>query len=116
MITRHRRQSFFRRLWLPLVTAAFLGYFGFHAFTGSFGIWEYRRLEAEAARLKSTLDTLRDEKATIERRVSSLWPDSLDADVVDTEARSSLNVMRANEVVVSFGATQKPARQMYGLR
>lgn len=106
MITRHRRQSPVRRLWLPLITAGFLGYFGFHAFSGSYGIWALQDLEKEADGLKDTLSRLKDEHVALDRRVSFLRPDSLDADIVDIEARSSLNMLRPDEVVISFGATQ----------
>jgi cell division protein FtsB len=106
MITRQRRQSPFRRLWLPLLTAAFLGYFGFHAFNGSFGLLSLDRLEQEAEGLRDQLDALKKEREGLERRVATLKPDSLDADVVDTEARTSLNLLRPDEVVISFGAVQ----------
>ena len=35
-----------------------------------------------------------------------LRSDSLDADVIDIEARTSLNLLRPDEVVISFGAVQ----------
>jgi len=106
MITRHRRKSPLSRLWLPMLAALFLGYFGYHAFNGSYGLWSLDRLEEEGATLKAQLDKLKAERAAIERRVAYLKPDSLDADVVDTEARMSLNLLRPDEVVISFGAVQ----------
>jgi len=106
MVTRQARPSPFRRLWLPLITAAFLGYFGFHAFNGSYGIWALERMEAEADGLRADLQKLKQERAALERQVSYLRPDSLDADIVDIEARSALNMLRPDEVVISFGATQ----------
>ena len=87
MITRQRSKSPLRRLWMPLLTAGFLGYFGFHAFNGSFGIWAMDRLEADAGRLTVELDDLKAEREALERRVATVRPDSLDADVVDLEAR-----------------------------
>ncbi|KAB2856164.1 MAG: septum formation initiator family protein [Bauldia sp.] len=110
MVTRQRRPSPYRRLWLPLMTAAFLGYFGFHAFNGSYGIWALERMEGEADSLRADLQKLKQERATLERRVSYLRPDSLDADIVDIEARSALNMLRPDEVVISFGATQHIAQ------
>jgi cell division protein FtsB len=111
MVTRYRRrESPVRRLWLPLVTAAFLGYFGFHAFSGSYGFFAMQDLQKEAEELKETLAKLKDEHAALDRKVSFLRPDSLDADIVDLEARSSLNMLRPDEVVISFGATQHNAQ------
>jgi cell division protein FtsB len=110
MITRQRRQTTLSRLWMPLLTAAFLGYFGYHAFSGAFGKWSMDRMKTEAAGLESQLATLTKERTDLERRVALLRPESLDADVVDMEARTQLNMLRPDEVVISFGATQHPAR------
>lgn len=106
MMTRHRRKSPLNRLWLPALAALFLGYFGYHAFNGSYGLLSLDRLESEAETLKAQLDKLRAERVAIEKRVALLKPESLDADVVDTEARMSLNLLRPDEVVISFGAVQ----------
>jgi cell division protein FtsB len=106
MITRQRKQSPLRRLWMPLLTAGFLGYFGFHAFSGSFGILAMDRLKIDGDRLKAQLDQLKDEHEALERRVSYMRPDSLDADMVDVEARQELNVMRPDELLISFDAVQ----------
>lgn len=110
MITRQRRSSPLSRLWMPLLTAAFLGYFGYHAFSGAFGKWSMDRMKVETANLESQLATLKTERANLERKVALLRPESLDADVVDMEARSQLNMMRPDELVISFGATQHPAK------
>lgn len=107
MITRQRQRTPFRRLWMPLVTAGFLGYFGFHAFTGSFGIWAMDRLEVDADRLSAELGRLRHDRETLERRVARVRPASLDADVVDVAARSALNLIRPDEVVLDSGAAQQ---------
>jgi cell division protein FtsB len=107
MVTRQARPSPFRRLWLPLITAAFLGYFGFHAFHGSYGFFAMQRLEAEAEGLRANLQKLKAERTALNRKVATLRPDSLDADIVDIEARSALNMLRPDEVVISFGATQQ---------
>lgn len=106
MITRHRRKSPFRRLWLPLFGIAFCAYFGYHAYHGSYGLQSLERLESEAVTLKAQAEKLKEERLAIERKVAYLKPDSLDADVVDIEARTSLNLLRPDEVVISFGAVQ----------
>lgn len=106
MITRQRRKSPLSRLWVPVFACLFLAYFGYHAFTGSYGLWSLDRLGVEAETLKARLDALKAERAEIERQVAFLKPDSLDADVIDTEARMSLNLLRPDEVVISFGAVQ----------
>lgn len=107
MITRQTRKTFVRRLWMPLLTAAFLSYFGYHAFNGAFGIWAMDRLEADAARLTVERDALRAERVALEQRVALVRPNSLDADTVDVQARSALNMMRPDEVVIRLGAPQQ---------
>jgi len=109
MITRQRRPSTLNRLWMPLLTAAFLGYFGYHAFSGAFGKWSMDRMKVETASLESQLAALQQERGELERKVALLRPESLDADVVDMEARTQLNMMRPDELVISFGATQHSA-------
>ncbi|MCB1497081.1 MAG: septum formation initiator family protein [Bauldia sp.] len=113
MITRHRRRSPFRLLWLPLTTAAFVGYFGYHAYNGSYGVPALEQMQVEARDLKASLEDLRDERAALEKRVSYLKPDSLDADILDIEARTSLNLLRPDEVVISFGAVQHSREDTY---
>ena len=107
MITRQHTKSPLRRLWMPLVTAGFLGYFGYHAFSGSFGIWAMDRLNADAAHLSVERDQLKAERETLEKRVATVRPGSLDADVVDMEARMALNVMRPDEVLIQMSAPQQ---------
>ena len=102
MVTRQRRRSTLSRLWMPLITAAFLGYFGYHAFSGYHGILSRDRLEAEAATLSGELESLKQEHAQYERRVEMLRSDNLDADVIDIAARRALNRIRPDEVVLQF--------------
>jgi cell division protein FtsB len=110
MITRQRKKSFLRRLWLPVLALALSGYFGYHAFTGAFGIWSMDRLEADGARLTAERDQLDAERAALQRQVDTVRPTSLDADVIDFEARKALNVMRPDEVVINLGASQQSAQ------
>jgi cell division protein FtsB len=108
MVTRQRRQSRFSRLGMPAITLAFLGYFAFHAFHGYYGIWAGDRMEAEAARLSEQLTAVKRDRAEFERRVKLLRSESLDADLVDVDARRSLNRLRADEVVILMGAAEEP--------
>ena len=107
MMTRQRKRTPFQRLWMALVTAGFLGYFGFHAFSGSFGIWAMGRLDRDAAQLTAELAQLKATRESLEKSVATVRPGSLDADVVDVEARNALNMLRADEVVIESGATQQ---------
>lgn len=107
MVTRQRRQSVLNRLWMPLITAAFLGYFGYHAFYGYYGLLSRDRLEAEAAMLSRQLEALERQRAEYERRVEMLRSEKLDADLVDVEARQALNRIRPDEVVIRLNNDQQ---------
>jgi cell division protein FtsB len=108
MITRQHRKTPLRRFLMPAVALSFLAYFGFHAFSGSFGIWSMERMEKETEQLTVRLDSLKKEHARLERQVATVRPDSLDPDIVDMEARNALNLMREDEVVIPLGAAQQP--------
>jgi len=107
MVTRQRRRSVLNRLWMPLITAAFLGYFGYHAFHGYYGIISRERLEAEAVVLSRQLEDLEHERADYERRVEMLRADQLDTDLIDVEARQALNRIRSDEVVLRLDTAQQ---------
>jgi cell division protein FtsB len=101
-MTKLRRQrGFLRAIWMPIVTAAFLGYFGYHAFTGSLGIWSMDRLMDDTAQLSVQLADLTAQRQALEAKVARLRPDSLDADLVDQRAREALNVMRPDELILT---------------
>jgi cell division protein FtsB len=102
----HRRRGFLRAIWMPLVTAAFLGYFGYHAFTGAFGIWSMDRLTQETGQLSTQLADLRAQREALEAKVARMRPESLDADLVDSSARTALNVMRADELILAPAAAR----------
>ncbi len=107
MITRQRKKTFLRRLALPLLAVGFFAYFGYHTFSGSFGIWAMDRLNVDAAQLTQQHDQLVAEREALERKVDTVKPSSLDADVIDLAARNALNLMRPDEVVINLGAVQQ---------
>ena len=61
-----------RRLILPALTAAYLGYFGFHALNGSYGLLARTQFEAQAAELESQLADLQAEHDLLEVRAALL--------------------------------------------
>lgn len=100
MTTRQYRPSKLRRLILPVVTAAFLGYFAYHAFHGEYGLVGRARLESKATQLQGELDRLTAQREDIERQVALLRPGSLDQDMVDERARETLAVVHPNDLVI----------------
>jgi cell division protein FtsB len=109
-MTRQRKKRFLGRLALPLLAVGVFAYFGYHTFSGSFGIWAMDRLNIDAADLTTQHDQLVAQREALERKVATLKPSSLDADVVDLEARQQLNLIRPDEVVINLGAAQQNAQ------
>ena len=100
MWTRQRKKRNTGALIVPAITAAFLSYFGFHAFQGEYGIYSKYRLEERAAALEAKLETTLAERVAIEQRVRLLHDGSLEKDMLDEHARRALNMALADEVVI----------------
>ena len=99
---RVRRHSAFRlrRLIAPALAAAYLGYFGFHAFHGTYGLIASAGFAKEATDLEAELAELEAQGGELERHVALLRSDNLDPDMLDEQARSALNMIGPNEVVI----------------
>ena len=100
MWTRHHKQTNRGRLIVPGLCAAFLSYFGFHAYHGEYGIYNKYRLEARAAELQSRLDALTATRLKLESRVHMLHDGSLEKDMLDEQARRALNLSQSDEVTI----------------
>ena len=100
MWTRQHKQTNTGRLIVPALCAAFLTYFGFHAYHGEFGIYSKYRLEARAAELQAQLDVVKADRVELERRVQLLHDGTLEKDMLDEQARKALNLSHADEITI----------------
>jgi cell division protein FtsB len=100
MWTRQYKKRNTARLILPVLSAAVLAYFGFHAFQGEYGIYAKYRIEEEIERLNVEHAELRRQRIELERRVQLLHDGTLDRDMLDEQIRKSLNLSEADEVVI----------------
>jgi cell division protein FtsB len=100
MWTRQHKQRNTGRLIVPAVSAAFLAYFGFHAYNGEFGIYSKYRYEAETGALQARLDAIRAERMEMERRIQLLHDGTLEKDMLDEQARRALNLSQTDEIVI----------------
>ncbi len=100
MATRQRKQSRLKRFVMPVITIAFLTYFGYHALHGEYGLVGRVRLERQAIQLEDELRVLNDRRDQLQRRVNLLKPDSLDQDMLDERARLNLNLAHRNEITI----------------
>jgi cell division protein FtsB len=100
MWTRQYRPRKTGRLIVPAMTALVLSYFGYHVYHGEFGIDSKDRLRERAAVLESELDTLRAERFALESRVALMHDGTMDRDMLDEQARRSLNVSAPDELTI----------------
>ncbi|MDS1135240.1 FtsB family cell division protein [Nitratireductor indicus] len=100
MWTRHHKRRNTGRLIVPAITGLFLAYFGFHAYHGEYGIYSKYQLDARIAQEQSRLDKLVATRAKLEGRIALLQDGTLEKDMLDEQARRSLNLARENEVVI----------------
>jgi cell division protein FtsB len=100
MWTRQHKQTNTGRLIIPVLCAAFVAYFGFHAYHGEFGINSKYRLQEQRAALEAQLAVVKSERAELEKRVRLLHDGTLEKDMLDELARKSLNLSQPDEIIV----------------
>jgi cell division protein FtsB len=100
MWTRQYRPRRTGRLIVPAMTALVLSYFGYHVYHGEFGIDSKDRLRERAAVLQGELDTLHAERLALESRVRLMHDGTIDRDMLDEQARRSLNVSGPDELTI----------------
>ena len=100
MWTKQKRKSIRGRFNLPILTAAFLSYFGFHAYHGEFGLYARIQLEEQKATLTKQLEKISGERAALEKRVALLRDGSIEKDMLDEQARRALNLSHPDEVTI----------------
>lgn len=87
---------------VTLSCAALLGYFALQATVGGRSYHYREQLTQRLATLQGQLDTVTNDRMTLETRVAQMRPGNVDADLLDEMARRNLNLGRANEVVVTL--------------
>jgi cell division protein FtsB len=100
MWTRQYKKRNTGRLIVPAITLVVLGYFGFHAWHGEYGIYSKYRLDERVAQLDRELESVRAVRTRLESRVRLLQDGTLEKDMLDEQARRSLNRANMDEVVI----------------
>ena len=90
----------------PLRGALAFSYLAYHAVEGDRGLRSWMKLRQEIATARASEAELAAERATLERRVALLRPESLDPDMLEERARAVLNLANPDERVIFL----KPAR------
>lgn len=100
MWTRQHKKRKSGALIVPAIAAAFLCYFGYHAFQGEFGIYAKYAFEERIVTLEAELEAIRARRAELEHRVALLSDGSLEKDMLDEHARRALNLAHEDEIVI----------------
>lgn len=99
MRTQFRKQRYWSRWVVPALSVACFIYFGFHSWSGAYGLNSAEALEIRRVELSDRLATLAERRQHLERKVMLLSDGAVEADMLDERARALLNVAREDEVV-----------------
>lgn len=84
----------------PVAMAGIAAYFGYHVVEGDRGLIAWWQVTSQLESAEATLERVRDQRVTLERRVGLLGSESLDLDLLDERAHLMLNLGRPDEVVI----------------
>jgi cell division protein FtsB len=102
MVTRKRLRSVLTALCLYVAVALLIGYFWVNAYSGNHGLRAKLNLDLQIAQLTVEATVLKAERATWERRVALLKPESLDPDMLDERARALLDYADPRDVMLKL--------------
>lgn len=98
-MTRSTRPSFGALIYVSAAFALSI-YFTFAAVQGDFGLFRRVEIQAETRDVARDLDLLKSEVARMENLTLRLSDTFLDLDLLDEQARSTLGLLRADEIVI----------------
>ncbi len=94
----------------PLMGAALMAYFAYHAVQGDRGLIAWWKLRYEIEKTNFELNEVTAEKQSLEHRVSLLRPASLDRDMLEERARLMLGAIGPGDVIVPLSGTTDAAK------
>jgi cell division protein FtsB len=83
-----------------IVVIALMVYLTFAALQSQHGLFSLMRVEAQETRLRQELAAIQAERAMIANKTARLSIGSLDADLLDEQARKVLGLGRPNELII----------------
>lgn len=93
----------------PLMGAAMMAYFGYHAVQGDRGLIAWWNLRYEIEKTDFEMIEVTAEKQALEHRVALLRPASLDRDMLEERARLMLGALSPDDTVVPMPSLDIPA-------
>jgi len=84
----------------PVFGLALIGYFAYHLVEGDRGLLAWRRITQQLSLAQQNLATVDAQRAALDRRVSHMRSNHVDPDLLDTQVRRTLDVVRPDEIVI----------------
>ncbi len=84
----------------PLLGAAIMAYFTFHALQGERGLIAWWNLRYDIERVDAQLARVATEKKNLEHKVSLLRPENLDRDMLEERSRLMLGAVHPSDIIV----------------
>jgi len=94
---------------LPLGFVLLCGYFAWHSKHGDFGLLARERRVEEIAQARLALVRAQSDRDAMERKVAGLRGEKIDRDQLDERARTLLNLVGKDELVVPY----EPGKRLY---
>jgi cell division protein FtsB len=79
-----------------------VAYLLFHLFNGQNSVVTYIQKKNELEEIESELAILERERNSLQNKVQRLYPQSLDADLLDEQYRRATGMVRENEVIYFY--------------
>jgi len=75
-------------------------YFAYHAVHGDHGLYASWRLQSKLDTLRAERDSLIAVRRDLEHKVGLMRPESIDPDMLDEQARATLNLAHPNDITI----------------
>ena len=108
MVVKSRLRAIVFPFFVYAVSGAVSGYFVWHAAHGDRGLKAGAEYEAQMTALAAELNEVKVERQRWDRRVNLMRPGAVDRDLLDEEARATVDRVGRNDLVVYLPKT--PAR------
>ncbi len=102
MMVRSRKRSSLSRFIAPVMTLVILGYFGYHAMNGHYGIRAQVVMQKKLVKLEDEFTARTAVREKLEARVRMVRDGRMEKDMMDEQIRRKLNMLREDEVAIIF--------------
>jgi cell division protein FtsB len=93
-------RSRFRHAIFPILGSVLVVYFSYHMVRGNHGLIAYMNLQAKVEQAETRYAQVHGERTDLEHRVALLRPDNLDPDMLEEQARTMLDFVHPDEIVI----------------